>query len=208
MVHGLLEVWHELLVRSRHQIWVRIRVNHVLWHLARMHREHRHRHGHRPSLESDVRSAIGSCTILKGRWLEDYALAIAFAVSLGFDAVFAYWAFLAALDATFSTCQTSSLSSFAREFSLQRSLSLAGVSAVQRVLVVAIIVRRLVSSSRVHLAGSLSQKRKASVAGACFGRVETLRRSDPKSCLGRRVVQAETSVCVPSLGQIRTQCRQ
>lgn len=38
VVHGLLEVWHELLVRSRYQIWVRVRVNHILWHLPRVHR--------------------------------------------------------------------------------------------------------------------------------------------------------------------------
>ena len=38
VVHGLLEVWHEVLVRSRYQIWVRVRVDHILRHLSRVHR--------------------------------------------------------------------------------------------------------------------------------------------------------------------------
>lgn len=73
--------------------------------------EHRRCHG--TGLEGDVCTAIRSCAILKGRRFEHYALAIAFAVALRFDAVFANWPFLAALDATFATSQTSGLRSLA-----------------------------------------------------------------------------------------------
>ena len=84
--------------------------------------------------------------------LEDDTLAVAFAVSFRFDAVLAHRTFLAALDATFATCQTSCLGPFAREFGFQGGLSLACVSAIVLVFVVAVVVRRLVPGAGIHLA--------------------------------------------------------
>jgi hypothetical protein len=97
-------------------------------------------------------SAVWCSTILKMGRLEDDALAVAFAVSFRFDAVLAHGTFLAALDAAFATSQTSRLGSFAREFGFQGGLSLAGISAIKLVFVVALVVRRLVPGGGIHLA--------------------------------------------------------
>lgn len=111
MTHGMLEVRHVRLIRPWHHIRIHIGINHILRDLARVKRKHRR--CHRPGLEGDVCTAIRSRAILKGRRFENYALAIAFAVALRFDAIFANWPFLAALDATFATSQTSGLRSLA-----------------------------------------------------------------------------------------------
>lgn len=97
-------------------------------------------------------SAIGRSTILKMGRLEDDTLAVAFAVSFRFDAILAHGTFLAALDAAFATCQTARLGPFAGEFGFQGRLSLACVSAIELVFLVALVVRRLVPGGGVHLA--------------------------------------------------------
>jgi hypothetical protein len=108
ITHRLLNVRRVLLlVDLWHQVGIRVWINHVLRHLSRMHREHWL--SHRSSLESDMGSSIRRGTILEGGLFEDHALAVAFAVTLGFDAVLAHGTFLAALDATFATCQASCL---------------------------------------------------------------------------------------------------
>lgn len=84
--------------------------------------------------------------------LEDDTLAVAFTVSFGFDAVLAHGTFLAALDTAFATSQTARLGPFAGEFSFQGSLSLACVSAIDLVFLVALVVRRLVPGGGIHLA--------------------------------------------------------
>ena len=66
------------------------------------------------------------------------------------DAVFAYWSFFAALDAAFATRQASRLGSLAREFGFQGSLSLAGVSAIDVVFVVTVVVGRVVPGAWIH----------------------------------------------------------
>lgn len=95
-------------------------------------------------------SSIWSSTVLERRWFEHDSLAVAFAMAFRLDAVFAYWSFLTTLDATFATRQASRLGSFTREFGLQGSLSLAGVSAIDVVFVVAVVVGRVVPGAWIH----------------------------------------------------------
>jgi len=109
--HRLLYVLHKLLIGLRYQVRIHVRVGPILRHLSWMHRKHGCRH--RSSLERDMGSAVWRSTILEMGRLEHDALAVAFAVSFRFNAVLAHRAFFAALDATFATCQTSSLGPFA-----------------------------------------------------------------------------------------------
>lgn len=105
-------------------------------------------------------SPIRGSTILKSRRPEDHALAITLAVAFRLDAVFAYWPFFAALDAAFTTSQTSGLGSLAGEFGPESCLCLCCVGAVQGELVIAVIVGRVVSGVWIHLAEvSLVQER-------------------------------------------------
>lgn len=76
-------------------------------------------------------TAIRSWTIFEMRRPEHDALTVAIAVALRLDAILANRSLLIALNASFATCQTARLRSFARKFGLQRGLGLAGISTLR-----------------------------------------------------------------------------
>jgi hypothetical protein len=138
--HGLTGLWRQIRVRARIE---------YVSHLTRLHLQHWR--WHRSSLKSDMSSSIGSSAILKSRGSEYHALAVAFAVTFRLDAILAYWTILAALDAPFTTSQTSRLGSLAGEFGPESCLCLGGISAFQGDLVVAVIVRRSLPTTAIEV---------------------------------------------------------
>ena len=103
-------------------------------------------------LEGDVGAAIGSGLVVEGRLLEDDTLIVSFAVPFAFDAILTHRAFLAALDATFATCQAASLGSLPGQLCLQGGLSSRSVSR-ERAPIVVEVLRLDIWSHAIELAG-------------------------------------------------------
>lgn len=89
-------------------------------------------------MESNVRRSICYRLIIKGWWLEYYALVVALAMALALDTIRADWTLFAALDAPLATGQTSCLGTFPGQFGLQGGLSGKRISGLQLDLMVVV----------------------------------------------------------------------
>ena len=115
---GVMEYWRTLLYLPRPEIRVVsgiVSIAQVGWLVWRW------KPRNWAYLKRDVCTSVRCWSIIVLRWFKDHALVVAFAMALALDAIAAYWALFAALDASTSTGQAPCLGTFSRQLRLQCS---------------------------------------------------------------------------------------
>ena len=103
--HRILNLSRDKMIKMFYRSWPELRIRggiHILISQSCLVRCCWSRY--RPSLESNVSSAVSYRAKVKSWRLEDHPLIVAFTQPFAFDTILAYRSFFAALDATFATC--------------------------------------------------------------------------------------------------------